>query len=131
VLEFAALLVVEFGGAGVRVDDGRTTDSENAVQTAGALAAEATAESHESFGIMAAASLERVRRLVLKHGDSFGVFDNYGDAVSGPGSAEGLYHRDMRDLSNFAVTIEGARPMLLSSTLRDDNATLTCAPTKS
>jgi glycogen debranching enzyme len=67
-----------------------------------------------------------VRRLVLKHGDSFGVFDNHGDAVSGPGSAEGLYYRDTRHLSNFSVTVEGARPMLLSSTLRDDNATLTC-----
>lgn len=99
---------------------------EDAVQTAGAVAAEAAAESHGSFAITAAASLENVRRLVLKHGDSFGVFDNYGDAISGPGSAEGLYYRDTRHLSNFSVTVEGARPMLLSSTLRDDNATLTC-----
>ncbi len=80
----------------------------------------------DSYAITAAASLQDVRRLILKHGDSFGVFDNYGDAISSPGSAEGLYHRDTRHLSNYAVTIEGARPMLLSSTLRDDNATLTC-----
>ena len=86
----------------------------------------AAAELHESFAITAAASLQDVRRLILKHGDSFGVFDNTGDALSGPGSAEGLYHRDTRHLSHFSVTIEGARPLLLSSTLRDDNATLTC-----
>jgi glycogen debranching enzyme len=102
-------------------------EGDYAVRRAGALAAQDTAaEPHEPFAITAAASLEQVRRLVLKHGDSFGVFDNNGDAVSGPGSAEGLYHRDTRHLSSFSVTIEGARPMLLSSTLRDDNATLTC-----
>jgi glycogen debranching enzyme len=110
---------------GARMDDRR---NDGANQSAGARAAEekAAAELHESFAITAAASLLDVRRLILKHGDSFGVFDNYGDAISGPGSAEGLYHRDTRHLSNFAVTVEGARPMLLSSTLRDDNATLTC-----
>ena len=86
----------------------------------------AAAELHESFAITAAASLQDVRRFILKHGDSFGVFDNTGDALSGPGSAEGLYHRDTRHLSHFSVSIGGARPLLLSSTLRDDNATLTC-----
>jgi glycogen debranching enzyme len=106
------------------MDDRRK--SGGADQTAGVRAAEekAAAEFHESFTIKAAASLLDVRRLILKHGDSFGVFDDYGDAISG--SAEGLYHRDTRHLSNFSVTVEGARPMLLSSTLRDDNATLTC-----
>ena len=79
----------------------------------------------ELFAIKAA-SLQDVRRLVLKHADSFGVFDDNGDAISGPGSAGGLYHRDTRHLSHFEVTLDGARPMLLSSTLRDDNATLTC-----
>ena len=84
------------------------------------------AELHESFAITSNASLLDGRRLILKHGDSFGVFDNYGDAISGQGSVEGLYHRDTRHLSHFALAIERARPMLLSSTLRDDNATLTC-----
>ena len=101
---------------------------EKADQTAGARAPKEKAASklHETFAITAAVSLQDARRLILKHGDSFGVFDNYGDAISAPGSAEGLYHRDTRHLSNFTVTVEGARPMLLSSTLRDDNATLTC-----
>ncbi len=97
----------------------RLTDKRSAEEKAGS-------ELHETYAITAAASLQDVRRLILKHGDSFGVFDNYGDAISAPGSAEGLYYRDTRHLSNFAVTVGGARPMLLSSTLRDDNATLTC-----
>ncbi len=63
---------------------------------------------------------------MLKHGDTFAVFDHNGDAHEGPGSPEGLYHRDTRYLSHLYLTMNGLRPMLLSSTLRDDNTTLTC-----
>ncbi|WP_342641825.1 amylo-alpha-1,6-glucosidase [Rhodoligotrophos ferricapiens] len=78
------------------------------------------------FFIPAAASLQERRPRTLKHGDTFAVFDHNGDALSGPGSPEGIYHRDTRYLAHLYLTIGGARPMLLSSTLRDDNATLTC-----
>ena len=78
------------------------------------------------FFIPAAASLQERRPRTLKHGDTFAVFDHNGDAHEGPGSPEGLYHRDTRYLSRLYLTLDGARPMLLSSTLRDDNATLTC-----
>ncbi len=64
--------------------------------------------------------------LVLKHGDEFGVFDKKGDISVGRATAQGLYYRDTRHLSTFAVTLYGARPILLSSNLRDDNATMTC-----
>ncbi|EJC84060.1 glycogen debranching enzyme [Rhizobium leguminosarum bv. trifolii WSM2297] len=78
------------------------------------------------FFIPAAASLQERRPRTLKHGDTFAVFDHNGDALSGPGSPEGLFHRDTRYLSHLYLTVNGKRPMLLSSTLRDDNATLTC-----
>ncbi|ACE90310.1 amylo-alpha-1,6-glucosidase protein [Rhizobium phaseoli] len=78
------------------------------------------------FFIPAAASLQERRPRTLKHGDSFALFDHNGDALSGPGSPEGLFYRDTRYLSHLYLTINGQRPMLLSSTLRDDNATLTC-----
>ena len=78
------------------------------------------------FFIPATASLHERRPRTLKHGDTFAVFDHNGDAVSGPGSPEGLFHRDTRHLSHFYLTIGGLRPILLSSTLRNDNATLTC-----
>ena len=78
------------------------------------------------FFIPASASLQERRPRTLKHGDTFAVFDHNGDALSGPGSPEGIYHRDTRYLSHLYLTIEGLRPLLLSSTLRDDNATLTC-----
>ncbi|TCU29276.1 glycogen debranching enzyme [Rhizobium azibense] len=78
------------------------------------------------FFIPAAASLHERRPRTLKHGDTFCVFDHNGDALSGPGSPEGLFHRDTRHLSHFYLTIGGQRPLLLSSSLREDNATLTC-----
>jgi glycogen debranching enzyme len=78
------------------------------------------------FFIPAAASLQERRPCTLKHGDTFAVFDHNGDVISGPGSPEGLFHCDTRYLSHLYLTINGKRPMLLSSTLRDDNAVLTC-----
>jgi glycogen debranching enzyme len=78
------------------------------------------------FFIPAAASLQERRPRTLKHGDTFALFDHNGDALAGPGNPEGLYHRDTRYLSYLHLTVGGARPLLLSSTIRDDNATLTC-----
>lgn len=71
-------------------------------------------------------SLQERRPRTLKHGDSFAVFDHNGDAAGDPGSPEGLYHRDTRHLSQLALTLDGQRPLLLTSTVRDDNAVLVC-----
>jgi glycogen debranching enzyme len=74
----------------------------------------------------ATTSLQDGQSRTLKHDDTFAVFDHNGDARSGPGSPEGVYHRDTRRLSHFHLTMDGARPKLLGSTLSDDNTTLTC-----
>jgi glycogen debranching enzyme len=78
------------------------------------------------FYIPATTSLQERRPRTLKHGETFAVFDHNGDIVQGPGSPEGLFHADTRHLSLCTLTIGGRRPLLLSSTLRADNATLTC-----
>jgi glycogen debranching enzyme len=77
-----------------------------------------------NFIIPAAASLQERRLRTLKYGETFGVFDHNGDAYPGNGSPEGLYHLDTRHLAYFSLTIADRRPMLLSSTPRDDNAAL-------
>jgi len=82
--------------------------------------------SPEQFQISAFASLQERRPRTLKHGDTFAVLDPNGDVLSGPGSSDGLYHCDTRHLSHLDLLINRARPILLSSTLRDDNAALTC-----
>ncbi|MBX6421763.1 MAG: amylo-alpha-1,6-glucosidase [Nevskia sp.] len=88
--------------------------------------AHAGAGSPAPYSIPATAGLQERRPRTLKHGDSFAVFDHNGDALADYGSPEGVYHRDTRHLSHFGLTVDGVRPLLLSSTLRDDNATLTC-----
>ncbi|HUF22462.1 MAG TPA: glycogen debranching N-terminal domain-containing protein [Burkholderiales bacterium] len=60
----------------------------------------------------------------LKHGESFALFDDRGDIVQGSGRADGLYFRDTRVLSRWRLLLNGRRPVLLSSTLRDNNAAL-------
>jgi glycogen debranching enzyme len=84
------------------------------------------AASPEQYQISAFASLQERRPRTLKHGDMFAVLDPNGDILSGAGSSDGLYYRDTRHLSHLDLLINRARPILLSSTLRDDNAALTC-----
>jgi glycogen debranching enzyme len=78
------------------------------------------------FYIPATTSLQERRPRTLKHGDTFAVFDHNGDIVSWKGSPEGLFHLDTRHLSQWLLMIGGLRPLLLSSTLRSDNESLTC-----
>jgi glycogen debranching enzyme len=66
---------------------------------------------------------ERVRS--LKHGDTFAVFDHYGDIRPAQSGEEGLYYDGTRFLSCLSLEIDGVRPMLLGSTVRDDNDQLT------
>jgi glycogen debranching enzyme len=73
------------------------------------------------FHIAANATLQERRTRTLKHGDTFAVFDYRGDIGSETGSSEGLYQRDTRVLSEFALLLEEARPVLLSSMMQDDN----------
>jgi glycogen debranching enzyme len=65
------------------------------------------------------------RPRTLKHGDTFSVFNHLGDVAPGHLSPEGLYHNDTRHLSGFQLLVDGQQPILLSSTIRDDNAVLT------
>src|SRR5262245_42228430 len=76
--------------------------------------------------VPAQTSLQEQRPRTLKHGDTFAVYDHNGDVLSGPGSPEGLFHADTRHLSHLRLSLDGARPMLLRSGLRDDNAALIC-----
>lgn len=92
----------------------------------GIAGGQALSQAQTQFFIPATSSLHERRPRTLKHGDSFAVFDASGDAISGPGSPEGLYHRDTRHLSHLYLTVNMMRPILLSSALRDDNAMLTC-----
>ncbi|MHA1564955.1 MAG: amylo-alpha-1,6-glucosidase [Alphaproteobacteria bacterium] len=70
------------------------------------------------------AVLER-RPRTLKNGDMFGVFDHHGDIVRTVGGADGIYYKDTRYLSEIQLLIDDRKPLLLSSTVRNNNALLT------
>ncbi len=70
------------------------------------------------------ASLVQRALRILKHGDAFAVFDEYGDIGAAGPSPEGLYFNDTRYLSRCQLLIEGKRPLLLSSVIQDDNVAL-------
>ncbi|MFC7333895.1 glycogen debranching N-terminal domain-containing protein [Rhodocista pekingensis] len=78
------------------------------------------------FYVAATSSLQERRPRMLKHGDTFAVFDHNGDVVPRPSGPEGVFHRDTRHLSRLELSIDGQRPMLLGSTVRSDNALLAC-----
>ena len=61
----------------------------------------------------------------LKYGDMFAVLDSNGDMGTLPDSPEGLFMRDTRYLSHFAMSIEGKNALILGSVLEDDNVSLT------
>jgi glycogen debranching enzyme len=60
-------------------------------------------------------------RCTLKHDDTFAVFDNHGDIGASGGNPDGLFDCDTRILSHFELLIDGAQPLLLGSTVKDDN----------
>lgn len=62
---------------------------------------------------------ERLRS--LKCADTFAVFDHYGDIRPLETGEEGLYYDGTRFLSGLTLSLNGSRPMLLGSTVRDDN----------
>lgn len=73
------------------------------------------------FRILAAASLADERTRVLKHANTFAVFDHYCDITHDGLGEEGIYHDGTRFLSGLLLELEGARPFFLSSTVRDEN----------
>ena len=82
-------------------------------------------EPTSDYYIAASTSLLERRPRTLKHGDTFALFDHYGDIPADLRGPTGLFHEDMRHLSRLELSIEGYRPLLMSSTLQDDNAVLT------
>jgi glycogen debranching enzyme len=76
---------------------------------------------HDQFYILATASKATERTVVLKHDDTFAVFDPSGDIGAFGAGEQGLYHEGTRFLSRFHLRLNGRRPLLLSARVKDDN----------
>ena len=76
------------------------------------------------YYILATSSTADENDRVLKHGDSFAVFDRHGDITPIGMGEEGIYHRGTRFLSALSLRMANERPLLLGSTARGDNSRL-------
>ncbi|HYM80990.1 MAG TPA: amylo-alpha-1,6-glucosidase [Candidatus Limnocylindria bacterium] len=76
----------------------------------------------DEFYILASSSRVDDRTRVLKHGDTFAVYDRFGDLAPVGLGELGIYHEGTRFLSRLGLTIANHRPLLLSSTVTEDNA---------
>jgi glycogen debranching enzyme len=78
----------------------------------------------EKYYVLASSALADDRTRVLKYGDTFGVFNRYGDIEAVGNGQLGLFHVEARHLDRMTVRLGGRTPLLLSSTVRSDNAFL-------
>ena len=76
------------------------------------------------FYIPATGSSTRPRR-TLKHGDCFAVLDNHADIGASSGGPDGIFYCDTRHISHLEMLLNGKQPLLLGSSVRDDNSILT------
>jgi glycogen debranching enzyme len=76
------------------------------------------------YYVRATSGLADHRTRVLKYGDTFGVFNRYGD-IEALGSLQfGLFHSESRHLSRMVLRVNHQQAQLLGSTVRQDDALL-------
>ncbi len=75
--------------------------------------------------VLATAALAAEQNRIVKHEDTFAVFDTHGDVRSRIYSTQGLFHNGTRYLSEYRLSFEGKRPLLLSSDITRDNHLIT------
>ena len=78
----------------------------------------------DEYYVRASSALADDRTRVLKYGDTFAVFNRYGDIEHLGSSHFGLFHAETRYLSRLTLRLNQKQPLLLSSTVREDNAFL-------
>ena len=59
----------------------------------------------DEFYILAGSAHADDRTLVLKHGETFGLFDHYGDIHPHGLGEQGVYHEGTRFLSKFNLRV--------------------------
>jgi glycogen debranching enzyme len=86
------------------------------------LSADAGKSEADRYYILATSRLADDQDLVLKEGDTFGVFDRSGDIRPIGLAEEGLFHEGTRYLSRLSLRFGPQQPLLLSSAIKHDNA---------
>jgi glycogen debranching enzyme len=76
---------------------------------------------NDHYYILATSSRADEGARVLKHDDTFAILDRYGDIQPFGLREQGLYFQDTRHLSSLELRLDDERPLLLSSTVGEDN----------
>jgi glycogen debranching enzyme len=88
------------------------------------IPAEENLHPEEHYYIQATSELLTKGSLVLKQDDTFGLFDHHGDIGVEQRWEEGVYCNGTRFLSLMKLGLRKGMPLLLSSTVRNDNVLL-------
>jgi len=88
------------------------------------LSATDVIEIGQQFYIRARSSLADARILSLLHGDTLAIFNRNGDIQPVGLGQQGIFFQDTRHLSRLELQVAGMRPLLLSSSIQQDNALL-------
>ncbi|RYF42582.1 MAG: amylo-alpha-1,6-glucosidase [Comamonadaceae bacterium] len=75
----------------------------------------------EKWYVAATSATVEEQPQVLKSGETFAMFDRFGDIQAVVPGKEGLYHDDTRYLSHLEFTVNGARPLYLGSSVEEGN----------
>ena len=78
----------------------------------------------DKYYILASSSYADTRVLTLNYGDTFGIFDRWGDIKQFGTCVQGVYHQGTRFISDMELEINHYRPMLLSSNIKNENEML-------
>ena len=78
----------------------------------------------DQYYVRATSSFADDRTRVLKYGNTFAVFNRFGDLEALGPVQFGIFYCDTRHLSRFTLRLNGREPMLLNSTIREDNGFL-------
>ncbi len=78
-------------------------------------------EENDRYYILASSSYADDQTRVLNFGDTFAIFDRWGDAKQLGTGVQGIYHEGTRFLSDLEFRLNGHRPVLLSSAVKNEN----------
>jgi glycogen debranching enzyme len=87
-------------------------------------ASDAVIQLENQFYISTNSSYADNRIKVLNHFDTFGIFDRWGDITPYGEGLQGIYHRGTRFISQSEFLLNGMRPVLLSSAIKEANEIL-------
>jgi glycogen debranching enzyme len=79
----------------------------------------------QQFYIRARSSLADARTLSLLHNDTLAIFDRHGDIQPIGLAQQGIFFQDTRYLSRLELRIGRMRPLLLSSSIQEENVLVT------